>query len=60
MRVALDAYEDAGIRGLCTEGRWEAAVDAMRLLDTSVLLQRLAERVAAEGREGVGAGDDEG
>jgi hypothetical protein len=27
------AYEDAGVRGLCEEGRWEAAVDAMRSLD---------------------------
>jgi hypothetical protein len=24
------AYEDAGIQGLCAEGRWEAAVSAMR------------------------------
>ncbi len=31
--AALRAYEEAGLRGLCTEGRWEAAVDAMRSLD---------------------------
>ena len=31
--AALGAYEDAGLSGLCTEGRWEAAVDAMRSLD---------------------------
>jgi formiminotetrahydrofolate cyclodeaminase len=29
------AYEDAGLSGLCAEGRWEAAVDAMRSLDLS-------------------------
>jgi len=25
IEAALQAYEDAGIHGLCTEGRWEAA-----------------------------------
>jgi hypothetical protein len=30
VRAAMDAYEDAGIRGLCEAGRWEAAVAAMR------------------------------
>ena len=30
IRAALDAYEDAGVQGLCAEGRWEAAVAAMR------------------------------
>ena len=33
LEAASRAYEDAGIRGLCAEGRWEAAVDAMRRLD---------------------------
>jgi formiminotetrahydrofolate cyclodeaminase len=33
--AALDAYEDAGLSGLCAEGRWEAAVDAMRTVDLS-------------------------
>jgi hypothetical protein len=33
VRAALDAYEDAGVRGLCEEGRWECAVDAVRRLD---------------------------
>jgi formiminotetrahydrofolate cyclodeaminase len=28
--AAVTAYEDAGLSGLCAEGRWEAAVDAMR------------------------------
>ena len=31
--AALRAYEDAGMQGLCLEGRWEAAVSAMRDLD---------------------------
>ena len=31
--AALRAYEDAGISGLCHEGRWEIAVQAIRTLD---------------------------
>jgi hypothetical protein len=31
--AALDAFEDAEIRGLCCDGAWEAAVSAMRHLD---------------------------
>ena len=27
--AALQAYEDTGLSGLCQEGRWEYAVDAM-------------------------------
>ena len=23
LKVAIDAYEDAGLRGLCQEGRWK-------------------------------------
>lgn len=30
--AALEAWEDAGIQGLCAEGRWEAAISAMRSL----------------------------
>jgi hypothetical protein len=41
-RACLDtaqrAYEDAGLRGLCAEGRWEAAIDAMRALDLRALM----------------------
>lgn len=33
IEAAQAAYEDAGIQGLCEEGRWEAAVSAMRALD---------------------------
>jgi formiminotetrahydrofolate cyclodeaminase len=31
--AATSAYEDAGLSGLCVEGRWEAAVDAMRSVE---------------------------
>ena len=41
IEAALQAYEDAGLSGLCHEGRWECAVDAMRGLDLHTLLQTL-------------------
>jgi hypothetical protein len=33
LQAALDAYEQAGVSGLCGEGRWEIAVQAIRNLD---------------------------
>ncbi len=41
--AATRAYEDAGFSGLCAEGRWEAAVDAIRRLDLDRLIDRPAE-----------------
>ena len=38
IEAAIRAYEDAGLSGLCQEGRWECAVDAMRGLDLPALL----------------------
>ena len=32
LAAAQAAYEDAGVRGLCAEGRWECALDAIRAL----------------------------
>ena len=40
VRAALMAYEDAAIRGLCCEGAWEVAVDAMRDLDLSRVMSQ--------------------
>jgi hypothetical protein len=39
IRAALDGYQQASISGLCHEGAFEAAVDAMRMLDLDTLLQ---------------------
>jgi hypothetical protein len=41
VRAALDAHEDAGVRGLCQEGRWEAAIEAIRCLDLDRVLADL-------------------
>lgn len=38
VRAALDGYEQAQIAGLCQEGAWECAVDAMRKLDLKTCL----------------------
>ena len=38
LEIALEAYEDAGIRGLCAEGRWESAIDAVRQAEAARLL----------------------
>src|SRR5215468_10884632 len=50
--AALQAYDDAGVSGLCHEGRWECAVDAMRALPLRPLVQALL--LAAEDKEGGG------
>ncbi|MEJ2686333.1 MAG: acetyltransferase [Gammaproteobacteria bacterium] len=38
VRAALEAYEQAGMSGLCHEGAWECAVGAMRSLDLDAVL----------------------
>jgi hypothetical protein len=43
LNAALAAYEDAGIRGLCAEGRWEAALTAIRHVNLSDVLGRPAD-----------------
>ena len=40
LEAALEAYEDAGISGLCAEGRWEYAVQAVRTLDLDEVLRQ--------------------
>ncbi len=35
----LQAYEDAGVQGLCAEGRWEAAVGTLRTLDLAPIVR---------------------
>lgn len=41
LRAAIAAYEEAGISGLCAEGRWEMAVRAIEALDLGELLAEL-------------------
>lgn len=47
MRAALEVYESAGISGLCAEGRWELAVQAIRVLDLEPLINGAQNPVEA-------------
>ncbi len=52
--AAHEAYESAGVSGLCAEGRWENAVGAMQSIDLKMLLATTlsrGERVLALGRK---------
>lgn len=42
--AALDAYENAQIAGLCQEGAWEVAIDAMRTLDIRTVAEAAAKQ----------------
>ncbi len=39
LEAALQAYEDAGMQCLCAEGRWEAAVGALKTVELAPLLR---------------------
>jgi len=39
LKAAQEAYENAGISGLCEEGRWECAVAAIRSLDLESVIR---------------------
>ena len=46
LQSAVQAHEDAGIRGLGAEGRWEGAAGALRTLDLAPLLREFQHRSA--------------
>ncbi|WPB76588.1 DUF3565 domain-containing protein [Archangium violaceum] len=39
MSAAREAYEEGGLSGLCAEGRWDLALDAMRAADLTPAIQ---------------------
>lgn len=39
--AAEDAYESGGLSGLCQEGRWDLAMDALRSLDLNSVLEKI-------------------
>jgi len=41
--AALKGYEDAGLSGLCHEGRWECAISAIRVADLGTVVAALEE-----------------
>jgi formiminotetrahydrofolate cyclodeaminase len=58
VEAAIVAYEDAGLSGLCAEGRWEAAVAAMRSLDVDAAAPLVNDQPpnASSGERPTGAG----
>ncbi len=43
LKAAQEAYESAGISGLCEEGRWECAVAAIRSLDMEAIINAMQD-----------------
>ncbi len=44
IRAALAGYEDASLSGLCHEGAWERAIDAMRELKLEAVIQGVGSK----------------
>lgn len=44
LSAAREAYEDAGQSGLCAEGRWDLAVDALEATDLAPAIRRALAR----------------
>src|SRR4029434_2281467 len=50
LAAALQAYEDAGLSGLCHEGRWECAVGAIRAMPLRPLVHALVRAAEPDAR----------
>lgn len=48
VRAALEGYERAQLDGLCHEGAWECAIEAIRALDLQELIVQYAGRVTSD------------
>jgi hypothetical protein len=48
LRAARDGYEQAGLSGLCPEGRWEMAIDSIRSLDLDAVIRSRAQTVEGD------------
>jgi len=49
--AAIEAHEDAGVQGLCAEGRFEAAIAAIERMDLAGLLRRTGGDGAPGGKQ---------
>ena len=43
LEALLQAYEDAGVQGLCAEGCWEVAVGALKTVELAPLLREFKQ-----------------
>ena len=55
LQAARAAYEDAGLSGICEEGRWELALDAIRSLDLDAVVDRAGADAARAGDDSSGS-----
>lgn len=46
--AALEAYHDAGLSGLCAEGRWEYTIGILREMNLTPLLEDAVTPVSSE------------
>jgi hypothetical protein len=44
IRAAIAGYEDASLSGLCHEGAWERAIDAMHELNLEAVIKEVRSR----------------
>ncbi|MBL8259174.1 MAG: acetyltransferase [Candidatus Competibacteraceae bacterium] len=56
VQAALEAYEHAGLSGLCAAGRWEYTIGVLREMDLAPLLAKPTGEAPEEG--GARAGGD--
>jgi pentatricopeptide repeat protein len=47
-KTASQSYEDAGLQGLCEEGRWEVALDAMKSMDLKPIVEQALRKYVSE------------
>jgi hypothetical protein len=45
IKTAVEKYEDASIAGLCAEGAWEAAIDAVKNLNLNEILNEMKDNL---------------
>ena len=43
VQTAIEGYEQAGLSGLCAEGRWEMAVNSMVSLDLDSVVREVTD-----------------
>ncbi|MGB2680766.1 MAG: acetyltransferase [Candidatus Competibacter sp.] len=49
VRAALEAYQDAGVSGLCAEGRWEYTIGVLREMNLESLLAQAGPDAMGQG-----------
>ncbi|MFZ0241609.1 MAG: hypothetical protein WAL90_08180 [Desulfobacterales bacterium] len=48
LKILQRSYEEAGISGLCHEGRWEYAIDVLQNMAIEELLKKIAGAASSD------------